>query len=317
MDFTKYKCAVCNKDFNKGDDIVVCPECGTPHHRECWKQAGECINSFKHNSEEPVEILKAEAETEKPDIQKGVFNGEFQSEVNTENNNSPLNEQDVRDLLNRLKTDSITPESEIYEGCTVSEYEAVVGKNLNIYIPNFMFEAKTKKSDRWNIPAFFVPFAWSVYRKMYGFAAIILAVYIALFGIISYPILSNTELMEQSQICYEKDPEFMYDVYYYLANEEGSLTPEQTKLVDLLRESTLPKALSITVSLAEYVLRIVYAMFANHLYFKRCTEKIKKAKSTGIPKEQLNTYLHRKYATKTIAVAAVIGIFELWNFIVL
>lgn len=317
MDFTKYKCAVCNKDFNKGDDIVVCPDCGTPYHRECWKQEGECINSFKHNSDEPVEILKAEAETEKPDIQKGVFNGEFQSEVNTENNNSPLNEQDVRDLLNRLKTDSITPDSEIYEGCTVSEYEAVVGKNLNIYIPNFMFEAKTKKSDRWNIPAFFVPFAWSVYRKMYGFAAIILAVYIALFGIISYPILSNTELMEQSQICYEKDPEFMYDVYYYLANEEGSLTPEQTKLVDLLRESTLPKALSITVSLAEYVLRIVYAMFANHLYFKRCTEKIKKAKGTGIPKEQLNTYLHRKYATKTIAVAAVIGIFELWNFIVL
>lgn len=317
MDFTKYKCAVCNKDFNKDDDIVVCPDCGTPHHRECWKQVGECINSFKHNSKEPVEILKAEAEPEKTDAEKGVFNGEFQGETIPENKNLPLNEQDVRNFLNELRTDGIKPDTEICDGCTVSEYEAVVGKNLNSYIPNFMFEAKTKKGARWNIPAFFVPFAWSVYRKMYGFAAIILAVYIAVFGIISYPILSNTELMEQSQICFEKDPEFMYDVYNYLATEEGSLTPEQTKFVDLLSKSSLPKALSITISLAEYVLRIVYAMFANHLYFKRCTEKIKKAKSIGIPKEQLNSYLHRKYATKTIVVAAVIGIFELWYFIIL
>ena len=31
MDFYKYKCPVCNKQFKEGDDIVVCPECGTPH----------------------------------------------------------------------------------------------------------------------------------------------------------------------------------------------------------------------------------------------------------------------------------------------
>lgn len=26
MDFYKYKCPVCNKQFKEGDDIVVCPE---------------------------------------------------------------------------------------------------------------------------------------------------------------------------------------------------------------------------------------------------------------------------------------------------
>ena len=26
-------CPVCKKQFEDGDDIVVCPECGTPHHR--------------------------------------------------------------------------------------------------------------------------------------------------------------------------------------------------------------------------------------------------------------------------------------------
>ena len=33
MDFYKYKCPVCNKQFKEGDDIVVCPECGTPPQR--------------------------------------------------------------------------------------------------------------------------------------------------------------------------------------------------------------------------------------------------------------------------------------------
>ena len=36
--FTNEKCPVCNNTFKEDDDIAVCPECGTPHHRECYKQ---------------------------------------------------------------------------------------------------------------------------------------------------------------------------------------------------------------------------------------------------------------------------------------
>ena len=32
------QCPVCGKSFQESDDIVVCPQCGAPHHRECWKQ---------------------------------------------------------------------------------------------------------------------------------------------------------------------------------------------------------------------------------------------------------------------------------------
>lgn len=48
MDFYKYKCPVCNKQFKEGDDIVVCPECGTPHHRECYEQEEHCFYQDKH-----------------------------------------------------------------------------------------------------------------------------------------------------------------------------------------------------------------------------------------------------------------------------
>ena len=46
--YTGAKCLVCNEVFKDGDDIVVCPECGTPYHRDCYKQAGKCINDELH-----------------------------------------------------------------------------------------------------------------------------------------------------------------------------------------------------------------------------------------------------------------------------
>lgn len=46
--YTGAKCEYCHKVFEASDDIVVCPQCGTPYHRECYSQAGECINKELH-----------------------------------------------------------------------------------------------------------------------------------------------------------------------------------------------------------------------------------------------------------------------------
>ena len=40
--FTDRLCPVCRNRFTDNDDIVVCPECGTPHHRACYKEIGTC-----------------------------------------------------------------------------------------------------------------------------------------------------------------------------------------------------------------------------------------------------------------------------------
>jgi len=42
LNYIGYDCPVCKKTFTDGDDIVVCPVCGAPHHRECYKQQGGC-----------------------------------------------------------------------------------------------------------------------------------------------------------------------------------------------------------------------------------------------------------------------------------
>lgn len=41
-------CQGCGKRFEAQDDIVVCPECGTPQHRECYKLENRCVNEHLH-----------------------------------------------------------------------------------------------------------------------------------------------------------------------------------------------------------------------------------------------------------------------------
>lgn len=68
-------CPICRKRFTADDEVVVCPECGTPHHRACWNKLNRCGVEEYHgmnyvwngrlpDEEEPI---KSEPETEQPD----------------------------------------------------------------------------------------------------------------------------------------------------------------------------------------------------------------------------------------------------------
>ncbi len=48
INFTGIKCPVCGKAFTDEDDIVVCPACGAPYHRECYQEKGQCIFDDLH-----------------------------------------------------------------------------------------------------------------------------------------------------------------------------------------------------------------------------------------------------------------------------
>ena len=65
-DYINEKCISCGKEFTKDDDVVVCPECGTPYHRGCYEKEGKCINNElheKHSVWKPE--VKEHEETEK------------------------------------------------------------------------------------------------------------------------------------------------------------------------------------------------------------------------------------------------------------
>lgn len=78
MRYSDYKCDGCGRVFQNDDDIVVCPECATPQHRECYKEKGGCVNAHLHAegfqwqgekqlSEKPVQPIEEKKETA-PDL---------------------------------------------------------------------------------------------------------------------------------------------------------------------------------------------------------------------------------------------------------
>jgi len=48
LNYSGYNCPVCGKEFGENEDIVVCPVCGAPHHRECYKKIGGCALEANH-----------------------------------------------------------------------------------------------------------------------------------------------------------------------------------------------------------------------------------------------------------------------------
>lgn len=51
MKYTGNLCPGCGKTFFDDDDVVVCPECGTPQHRECYDKENKCVCSHLHGEE--------------------------------------------------------------------------------------------------------------------------------------------------------------------------------------------------------------------------------------------------------------------------
>ncbi len=48
MDYYNHRCPVCEKVFEKDSEIVVCPICGAPHHRDCYETLMHCHFQDKH-----------------------------------------------------------------------------------------------------------------------------------------------------------------------------------------------------------------------------------------------------------------------------
>ena len=49
MKYTDSVCDGCGLVLKEDDDVVVCPECGTPQHRECYKKENRCVNAHRHS----------------------------------------------------------------------------------------------------------------------------------------------------------------------------------------------------------------------------------------------------------------------------
>ncbi len=147
MRYISEVCETCGKKFVDGDDVVVCPICGTPHHRSCYEKEGHCVNENKHGN---FEWKPTHVEKPQPTIE------------NLEND--PEKMKDF--LLKKADIVEITGEDKI-GNLTAKEYGSFVQKKTEKYIPEFMKMEKSNKKLSVNLAPLFFPRLWLFYRKMY------------------------------------------------------------------------------------------------------------------------------------------------------
>lgn len=186
-EFTGQKCPICQKPFTAEDDIVVCPECGTPHHRTCWEVRGCCANtdrhaeSFEWTPEGTPETQQAQqAEQDQTQAQQpnpatsntnAANNGQASSFDYSQlyGNSYTPPEQSAKEQPDSAQT--MDPDSTI-ENIPVSDWANFIGKSNYLYMLLFkqmeMFHRRAVFSGS---AAFFGPFYFA-YRKAWKPAAL-------------------------------------------------------------------------------------------------------------------------------------------------
>ena len=181
------ECAVCKVTFKDGDDIVVCPYCGTPHHRACYSKETGCANIHWHgikNYED--EKRKQREETAKKCEDTSVLKcgrcgaqnpstglfcqvcGNSLHKKTTNNNQDPFSftPPPINPIPFTTPFGGVSPDEDI-DGISAKELAVFVGDNSFYFIPKMKQLHNEEKIVSWNWSAFLLDFYYFFYRKMY------------------------------------------------------------------------------------------------------------------------------------------------------
>lgn len=184
--YTNEKCPVCGETFTESSEIVVCPLCGTPHHKECYSKNGECGNSEKHNEgfvwkpENNPEEPKEPQANENPYANANPYvnpNPYANANGQTPPYGAPVPPQFAVGMPNPLN--AFPPELE--DGVSTEDAAAVIKNRPGVYLRKFFLIKSGKRT--FNFCAFLFGGYWFIYRKMYKLGALFLAITLAVSAI--------------------------------------------------------------------------------------------------------------------------------------
>lgn len=277
----KDKCPICGGYLFDDDDIVYCPVCGAPHHRDCWKTVGHCGLAQTHGTQDQYKKPREQStETENPqETEKNanvcsVCGKETPSDApfcpycgtpskkygDNENANIPF--AGVFKNAYTLRPDpygGLDKNSEL-DGVKVSVLARFVSFAPNKLLPKFKAFLATKKRACWNWMGFLSPCSHALFRKMH-----ILSLMYILTDLIGFVLLAP--------------------FYYSLSSITMPVNSTTAQLMDLITQNPLKyftvsslilAVLGVIVLLG---VRIFAGLFDDWLYMRHCTDTIKKIKS--------------------------------------
>ena len=255
------KCPVCKSYMFDDEDIVFCPVCGVPTHRECYNKIKKCpleeFHGTEHEYKAPVKEEKPKEE--EPQKEPETIREKIDFSGDEKEDNSPFNNPNgVPFIFNATPFDPYggKDKNDSIDGVGAEEMKCAVSVNSQYYIPKF-FEITKQKKTSWNWAAFLIPESFFFFRKCYkaGFLAFILTVVST--ALMEFPNLyiTVTEGMTQAE----------------LMNAFTSILQDPQKLM----YSAIACGIGLIIAL---VSRILFGLYGNLIYKNEVFDKIKKAR---------------------------------------
>lgn len=274
MNFIGKYCPVCGNLFEENDDIVVCPDCGTPHHRECYRAEGKCANFMRHqedfrwSADESPREEKAEAEAKVICENCGMENS--RSAKQCVSCGCPLEEesasaggmgpgiepdmgQSVDPRMAFIKQMFSSSDENTIEDVPVREVAWFVKGNYVYYIPQFKQMAAGRKVS-FNFMSFLFPHIYFANRRMWFWAVISMIVSV----IFSLPV--------------------MISQFYSM----GFFTAEVNTVIEA--NADLINRLAAILNMFDLGFRVITCLFANYIYYRftmKAVHRIREANGGG------------------------------------
>ena len=277
MRYSGEKCPVCDKEFTADDDIVVCPECGTPHHRECYMLNNRCANEVLHAEGKKWERQKKASAfrlcpvcsfpnrvTDTACRQCGAEFKENTEKTGEGNDGGGTAQQwhdifsmsDTEELMNPIKYLGLDPDEDM-GGATMKEVTDFVGPGTMYYIPKFKKMKEEGAKPSFNIFSLFFPALFFANRKMWGWA-ILAAVLGILFNLPANLLLYIEELP---------------------ADIAGFISSNKTAIENV----------NTVFMVADIGVRLVFCLFANWFYFRFSMNSLRRLKRARSGSESIRT----------------------------
>lgn len=286
--YTGSKCIICQNTFGDDDDIVVCPDCGTPYHRSCYQSEGHCVNTSLHavggswQSQQNEIRMKLGGRpcpscgfVNKPDARDCASCGtslmqEYDEQPSPSAVRIPLpgGKNIYFDAADPCC--GASPEEPIEEE-SLGDVASFVGRNTLYYIPLFRRFRDTGRKISLNLTCILFPYLYFAYRKMWPMA--ILSALINIACGLPYSMLNMLTTLQSKEYTdmltqlYGEESAHMFDgLTAFLSSQEGLLN-----------------TLGVPLFLFSLGIRLVFCLSANYMYYRHVlggVGKIRKAAPT-------------------------------------
>lgn len=330
ISYKGYACPVCGKAFEENDDIVVCPECGAPHHRQCWEQAKRCSFSASHGDGFSWNKVRGNYSVYVPP-DDGIASGRTKvcPKCNCKNDEKepfcrncgfsfygferetykyddarqkPVSESKL-DPLNGIGAASLM------DGVPAGDVAKFVGPNTAYYLPIFHRVSRTGRARRFNFAAFLFTGPWMLYRKQYKRGALFLAVVllleaVSLFVTYRYSAPISQQILTQAGI--EQTNLFSLTAQQQLAMMDGFL--------ELSTGQSILFFLPMCIRVILFGLSFWVGWCANRWYYHFCISRVKEINHAAASTEEFNDELVRRGRINLPLTLCLLVCFFIWNY---